>query len=433
MVGMAGIYHKGIGMDNHHKGIGQAGNKSMMSYRVDSGIPGYAGYIPTTHSIQLPTKGSTVHTGRHADEATLERRVAKTYDDPYKSEYNNSLTAKAGDYKTPQAQAVKNSGHWQTLPRGEFEANKKVVVSTTYKEEVQESKKHASKAHVLAEDLRPTLATHIAAQNLSASGKLKNKEPGEAELGFYSEYTSMVVREPQVGGPAAAGNLRSRSLPHSPAAGGPDGRRKVIQRTLNPPFNGLTTYAQNHGAYGSDPLSNSAKHESEISKRASTAELQKGTVKNTSQIPGYSGFVPEAQHNSHAITHALGQDNRPLAKDKMLLCSLDQYSRHTVPGLCAFRQQAPHSVQLQGDPVKESTQGLANFDCWKKDIAIVDKANHLTAKYGTQSFFTPGQTSISDNGKSAAERFYHVVRPREGLPRIHYPSQTTDCGSVFKN
>eukprot|EP00854_Cymbomonas_tetramitiformis_P004625 gene4625-5666_t len=363
---MAGIYHKGIGMDNHHKGIGQAGNKSMMSYRVDSGIPGYAGYIPTTHSIQLPTKGSTVHIGRHADDATLE--------------------AKSGDYRPPKEQAAHNSGMWQTLPRGEFEANKRVVASTTYKEEVQETKKHADKAHALTENLRPTLATHIAAQSLSASGKMRNKNPGEAELGFYSEYTSMVVQEPQ-----------------------------------------------NHGAYGSDPLANSAKHESEITKRASTAELQKGTVKSTSQIPGYSGFIPEAQHNDRAVEHATGLDNRPLAKDKMLLCSLDQYSRHTVPGLCAFRQQAPHNVKLQGDPVKESTQGHANFDCWKKDIAIVDKSNHLTAKYGTQSFFTPGQTSISDNGKSAAERFYHVVRPREGLPRIFYPSQTTDAGSVFKN
>lgn len=40
MAGRAGLYHKGIGGDNHHKGMGQAGNKSVLSYRADIGVPG---------------------------------------------------------------------------------------------------------------------------------------------------------------------------------------------------------------------------------------------------------------------------------------------------------------------------------------------------------------------------------------------------------
>ena len=34
------MYHKGIGADHHHKGTGQAGNKSILSYRADIGVPG---------------------------------------------------------------------------------------------------------------------------------------------------------------------------------------------------------------------------------------------------------------------------------------------------------------------------------------------------------------------------------------------------------
>ena len=45
--GAAGIHHKGIGSDTHHKGILQGGNKSMLSYNVGLAIPGYTGYIPS--------------------------------------------------------------------------------------------------------------------------------------------------------------------------------------------------------------------------------------------------------------------------------------------------------------------------------------------------------------------------------------------------
>ena len=49
------------------------------------------------------------------------------------------------------------------------------------------------------------------------------------------------------------------------------------------------------------------------------------------------------------------------------------------------------------------------------------------------SFFTGGSVNVSDNGKANAERYYHTVRPREGLPRIYYPSKTTAAGYHFQN
>ena len=61
-------------------GCVQAGNKSLLSYRADKGVPGYTGYIPGPASIGLVVKGFE-HTGRPADAATHER-LAKQAADP---------------------------------------------------------------------------------------------------------------------------------------------------------------------------------------------------------------------------------------------------------------------------------------------------------------------------------------------------------------
>lgn len=50
MAGRAGLYHKGIGGDTHHKGMGQAGNKSVLSYRADIGVPGEMAAHTRTHA-----------------------------------------------------------------------------------------------------------------------------------------------------------------------------------------------------------------------------------------------------------------------------------------------------------------------------------------------------------------------------------------------
>jgi hypothetical protein len=52
--------------DFTHKGPNQAGNKSLLSFRSDIGVPGYTGYIPSQHGIVLPVKGFQ-HTGRPVD------------------------------------------------------------------------------------------------------------------------------------------------------------------------------------------------------------------------------------------------------------------------------------------------------------------------------------------------------------------------------
>jgi hypothetical protein len=42
----------------------QGGNKSMLSYRNDIGVPGYTGFNPSGSCIPMKPKGNTVRTGK---------------------------------------------------------------------------------------------------------------------------------------------------------------------------------------------------------------------------------------------------------------------------------------------------------------------------------------------------------------------------------
>lgn len=57
----------------------QAGNKSLISYNGQVGIPGYTGYIPTNASLGLPVKGFA-HTGRPADPSVIDKLAQRTVD-----------------------------------------------------------------------------------------------------------------------------------------------------------------------------------------------------------------------------------------------------------------------------------------------------------------------------------------------------------------
>ena len=56
----------------------QAGNKSLLAYRSDIGVPGYAGYIPGPKSIVIPIKGTHEHTGKPATAADHEKAASRT-------------------------------------------------------------------------------------------------------------------------------------------------------------------------------------------------------------------------------------------------------------------------------------------------------------------------------------------------------------------
>ena len=42
--------------DSMHNGVGQAGNKSFISYRLGYGVPGYTGFVPVEENVSIPSK-----------------------------------------------------------------------------------------------------------------------------------------------------------------------------------------------------------------------------------------------------------------------------------------------------------------------------------------------------------------------------------------
>lgn len=53
----------------------QAGNKSLLAFRSDVGIPGYTGYTPGWCTVPIPITGSTVHTGKLPENEQMEEEA----------------------------------------------------------------------------------------------------------------------------------------------------------------------------------------------------------------------------------------------------------------------------------------------------------------------------------------------------------------------
>jgi hypothetical protein len=64
-----------------------------------------------------------------------------------------------------------------------------------------------------------------------------------------------------------------------------------------------------------------------------------GTHAKSNHIPGYSGFIPIAQHNELAVTKGSLEKDRGDAKKDMLLCAMDQYPRNRLPGYQGYRNK----------------------------------------------------------------------------------------------
>jgi hypothetical protein len=65
---------------------------------------------------------------------------------------------------------------------------------------------------------------------------------------------------------------------------------------------------------------------------------------------------------------------------------------------------------------------------WKKQLVI---GGPPVVFQGTGSFFTDGGTFKSDNGKHESDLYYMSLRPLEGYPQMHFPSQRTKTGGHF--
>ena len=427
MPGMAGVYHKGIGTDHHHKGIGQSGNKSMLSFRNDIGVPGYTGYIPSSKGIILPIKGSTERSGFDGNDTKAEdlaRETATLRDTMYKQHMKASPTSFCSDTRT-------GGGYWIQSARSS-ESSKPFVATSTYKAELQDGAEISRHVRDVSEHARPTICDQITAHRVGRAAQ--NHGELVDRLGYSTTYNTL-TRTVKDSAPVPAGADAANAGVSSRGAS----RARVLPHLARPRFSGHSVYKDAHGEYGDNPLSRAAETARLQVKNASTKEFNLGTTRGGSNfhVPGYSGFIPASDEACACAAEALSASNveqpRASIKDEMLLSDLDQYSRGSAPGYSGFRARAERNIVLANEkaPTKTTSQGETNFQAWRHGMPAVNKSKFNDGNRGCMSFFTGGSLSVSENGKSQAQRYYHSVRPNEGLPRVNYPSRTTAVGSPF--
>ena len=212
-------------------------------------------------------------------------------------------------------------------------------------------------------------------------------------------------------------------------------------------FDGTSSQVTHYGTYGSNPLARGAGGNNMgigagITQRSSTNELGLGTTRVTRHVPGYSGFIAEAPHNIDALSASDGVVARTDEKKRMLLASVDQYSRGVVPGYTGWRPQEPVNYrQFPGaiEPSRrDTTNGELNYQSQRYPYGHM-KAVSMKPEVvggdtrGVMGFFTPGKETESKEGVNAAEQFYAHARPFEGTASgtPHVPSATTVRGTKF--
>lgn len=412
--------------DHTHKGTGQAGNKSLLSYRHDIGIPGYTGFISNAHSVAVPIKGNTQYIGKKADAYTLDKSLSSLVDCDSQSVYSQEFVKPAAkpaasDDGAPTTE--RGGGYWiAKANNGEDMSKKKFLAKSTYKAEVQESAKTAEAAFgqtCMMPGLRFTRKTDIS-----------NDDSGKAEFAYQTEYSQMRMRKPLTGTKRSAvprvGMKSSDVHKDEPILLNSTIQEEQVGASVQPRFDGHTIYSQTYGKYGSKP---------ESAQPENAREFEMGTTKGTSKIPGYSGFIPSTENNMKAVDQATGLECRPSAKNEMLLFSLDQYSRESIPQYKGFRPQDGRNIKPSRGPTTETTQGQANHEGTQLGAGYLNQQDNRevfrNSDKGIMSFFSQGSTYVSENGRAYAERYYHTLRPKEGLPRIYYPSKTTLSGYQF--
>ena len=230
--------------EHTHKGTGQAGNKSLLSYRTDTGVPGYTGFISGQHSIEVPIKGSTVHTGRAVDKDTWKRAATMTHmhrnNSVYMSQYGRK-TGAALDAGTLRSEG----GYWiRDRVAKNLEGSQKPFSGTsTYRTEL----------------LKGTVPREAG----EAPRAVENEDT--KGLGYTTTYGMMSRVTPTKIGGAEGGDGAGAPLTLP--------RNARLKQTCRPRFEGTSVYTVAHGAFGLDPMARAAATEKELSQKASTAEF----------------------------------------------------------------------------------------------------------------------------------------------------------------
>uniref|UniRef100_A0A7S2IU82 Uncharacterized protein n=1 Tax=Haptolina brevifila TaxID=156173 RepID=A0A7S2IU82_9EUKA len=406
----AGQAAKPIG-DHFHNGLGSAGNKSFLSYRLGYGVPGYTGFVPMHENIDIPTKTGC------AERAPLDRGRAPHGNggavvDPastVKADFSLSVAEFAeGTAPNPlwDTKAPRPIGDPPYIRRPPDTMDRKFIATSTFQNGYGtglEGHQQAYPSDVTATgQLRPPGAEH----------------PPDAGPFYTTEYMQK----------SEEGNLMMATKKVLPPGPEPKQRANRQISGVNLRHPALTTsYRTSYGAFGVEPRSNLPATPSEINFTASTAEYFQGTTKATHHPPGYSGFIPETGRNAHATAHGVCQGPRQGTK-AFELQTLFQYPHH-LPGYAGYHPQT--AINDRG-PVRDESlttsgrdniKGSSGFQPGELGLSMSTLAATApqrsqfgkTGSLNKNAFSHESMTgALSDNGRHDAEMYYRTVRPMEG-------------------
>lgn len=460
MPGWGEVYGSTLG-DHTHRGPNQAGNKSLLAFKSDTGIPGYTGYIPTHNAIVIPVK-TAEHTGKpveqtHRDDLTSSTVLKKAQDSEYIDKYKKVPSDTQPFSKT-------GGGYWfsqATGLRSKPGPSNPFIATTSYRAEVLNAEETAQPQIARSMDVACTTVRYqvardrAEARSLSATtgqegrkgasfikddtGKLANQRPATAVttygdlVGYQTTKGAMQVQNPLTGGTATGGYS---SVERTRPASVPEMRYQTIPRAMPPGMFGETSrYTTDFGIDTSDPLSRTAPAERFMTRLSTTRDLAGGTARNTNQIPGYTGHMSQSTQNKLGRAHSDAPDERSDVKKEMLLYSLDQYSRTRLPLYTGHKPQAVRNITLvqpSKGPTTETTFGEAAYRSTKMGPPPHDNTHHNDSNAGIMSFFTSTGVSVSDNGLSNAQLYYKIARPGEGRFKGSQEPHQTHYGAPFK-
>ncbi|KAL6754162.1 flagellar associated protein [Haematococcus lacustris] len=445
-----------------HNGPNNSGNKSMLAFRSDIGIPGYTGFCASPQQVPLPTKLYD-HTGRPVsqdvkDAATLNTVAHK----PASPEYSSRYHKQPGD---TSACSKTGGGYWVTQRTSPH--SQPFTARTTYQAEVLDGERTAQEQLERSVGLACTLPQYEAARAtaprvLSADRSLRHSGQFPATsssftlgstqrpatcttsrgelVGYQTSQGALFVAQPLVGGSASPGRAAQARLQQTSSGEVPasnvEMRYKVMPHAMPPTmFGAAYAYHADFGPDCTDPMKRSAPGERFQSRLATTSpELAAGTARVTNNPPGYVGHIPASKFNKLAQAQADAPDERQDQKIDMLLFNFDQYSRTRLPGYTGHKPQAARNItstQPAQGPTTITTLGAANYTATKTGLPLMDRTHHNNSKAGIMTFFDTSGTSVSDNGLANSQSYFKINHPEAAKLKFEHPIRNTHYGSKF--
>lgn len=403
--------------DGWHNG-NSAGNKSLITYRMGVGIPGYTGFTPAEECVSIPMKAGCMQrasldslvAGRmKGDGGNIVVKELSTHKSDFNMTPEQFASATAADYGW-DPKAKNNVGDPPFVKRPEEKRERPFLGDSTFRDTFGAGQDRPMPSNITAlGQLRPSTAVN--SDELAPS--MTNNPFYQTEYSLKSSQRRHGTA-PKFGGrgpPLVAGRPRSFVGLDKPKL-----RRELLS----------TSYRTDFGVFGDNPADKMPQDPSDFSKKATTADHMRGTSKGTFHPPGYTGFIPATTVNPKAVRQA--QMEKPRDSNGWELSGLFQFPQD-IPGFTGYRPQTSindvgpdRNLQLTTSG-RAGVQGTNGFEPGELGLSLYALARKkpqpsihgIKAKILDELFSQEAAGgNISDNGRHDAQIYYCKTRPYEG-------------------